>query len=157
MSDCRSCGCDPCSCGCAKCGQDPCGCGPCLGCGGIPCSCGRHACFSDPVNLNPNGCTVCTGDTSNNIWVQPGPPGYPGKCKLDLLTYEQVYCVLQRVPCAKADLLKITSDQCLVNLANSTQLVVPEKEDNAIAASRLMRNSLPYYTVFRGNTDGTVY
>lgn len=106
------------------------------------------------VNLDPNYCSVCDGDTSNNIWFQPGPPGYPGKCKLDLMTYGQVHRVLQRVPCAKRDLLRITTDQCLVRLANSTPLIVPDQEDNRIAQQRLLRNSLPYYTVLRGNVGG---
>ena len=106
------------------------------------------------VNLDPNFCTVCDGDTSNNIWFQPGPPGYPGKCKLDLMTYGQVHRVLQRVPCAKRDLLRITTDQCLIRLANTTPLIVPPQEDNRVAQQRLLRNSLPYYTVLRGNTGG---
>lgn len=107
------------------------------------------------VNLNPNGCTVCTGSTSGNIWFQPGPPGYPGKCKLDLMTYEQVFRVLQRVPCAKAHLLRITTDECLVRLANHTKLVMPPQEASQMVERRLNANSLPYYTVLRGNTDGT--
>ncbi len=153
MSDCRSCGYDPCACGCVQCGEAPCSCS-CLACGGTPCACGRNVSFSDPVNLSPNTCTVCTGDTQNNIWFQPGPPGYPGKCKLDLLTYSDVFAVLQRVPCARVDLLRITSDACLIKLAETTPLCQDEKEANAIAEKKINSNTLPFYTVFRGRIDG---
>lgn len=107
------------------------------------------------VNLDPNGCTVCTGDTYGNIWFQPGPPGFPGKCKLDLMTFEQVYRVLQRVPCARQHLLRITDDECLVRLAQTTKLVVPPQEASQLVERRLNANSLPYYTLLRGNVDGT--
>lgn len=107
------------------------------------------------MNLSPNTCTVCTGDTNQNIWFDPGPPGFPGKCKLDLLTYEQVHRVLQRVPCARSHLLKITDDECLVRLAKTTKLVVPPCEDALLVQRKLNANSLPYYTVIRGNVDGT--
>jgi hypothetical protein len=113
--------------------------------------------MSDAVNLDPNNCTVCNGDTSNNIWFAPGPPGFPGKCKLDLMTYDQVYAVLSRVPCAKAHLLKITSDPCLVRLANNTKLRVTEIDSNKAATDRINANTLPYYTVFRGNVGGNVH
>lgn len=153
---CTTCGSQSCSCNsiCVKCGIDPCGC-LCERCGCYPCGCGIPINMQNDVNINPNGCTVCGGDTSNNIWYQPGPPGHPGKCKLDLMTYEQVYKVLQRVPIAKRDLLRITTDQILIRLANTTAIIVPIQEDDRIAQKRLLANSLPYYTVLRGNVDGT--
>lgn len=140
---------------CRLCGFDACSCGPCIGCGFNPCSCGSQAFMNTKVNLDPNCCTVCTGDTECNIWFEPGPPGYPGKCKLDLMTYEQVHRVLQRVPYAKAQLLKITSDECLIRLANNTKLIVPPQEASQLVERRLNANTIPYYTVLRGNTDGT--
>jgi hypothetical protein len=109
----------------------------------------------DAVNLNHNHCTVCNGDTECNIWFEPGPPGHAGKCKLDLMTYEQVHAVLSRYPCAKAHLLRITSDPCLIRLANTTKLRMAEIESNKMCTDRINANTLPYYTVLRGNTDGT--
>lgn len=157
VEDCRLCGFDPCVCGglCSSCGCTPCGCTSCLNCGCDPCGCGMGVHMLDAVNLNPNDCTVCNGDTSDNIWFRPGPPGYPGKCKLDLLTYDQVHAVLSRVPCAKDHLLRITSDPCLIRLANTTRLRVAEIESNKMATDRINANTLPYYTVLRGNVDGT--
>lgn len=148
MSDCRSCGYDPCSCSSYG--------GGCLSCGGIPCECSLNINMSCAVNLNPNNCTICTGNTADNIWFEPGPPGFPGKCKLDLMTYEQVYRVLQTVPCAKEHLLRITTDKCLLRLANTTKLIVPPQEDNWHAAKIINDNTLPYYTVLRGNVGGNV-
>lgn len=112
--------------------------------------------ISDAVNLHPSDCTVMDGDTRNNIWYEPSAPGFAGKCKLDLMTYEQVYAVLARVPCAKADLLRITKDRCLIRLAQTTHLVESEIEDNRKVTKRLNANSIPFYTLFKGNTDGTV-
>ncbi len=113
--------------------------------------------MSDAVNLDPNNCTVCDGDTTDNIWFQLRAPGFPGKCKLDDLTYEQVHAVLERVPQARAHLLKITSDPVLIRLANTTRLRVAEIESNKAATDRINANTLPYYTVLRGNTDGSVH
>jgi hypothetical protein len=112
--------------------------------------------MSEPVNPRPNCCSVCTGDTSCNIWFEPGPPGFPGKCKLDLLTYDQVYAVLQRVPQAKADLMRITNDPCLLALARETSLIEPQADDDQRAADRINANPLPYYTFFRGNIYGDI-
>src|SRR5574343_1539119 len=105
--NCRTCGQSSCNCSCVKCGCTPCDCF-CIACNARPCDCGMKVIMSDAVNLNPSECTVMDGDTRNNIWYEPSAPGFPGKCKLDLMTYEQVYAVLVRVPCAKADLLRIT-------------------------------------------------
>ena len=155
-SDCRLCGWNPCVCGsCTSCGCTPCGCTSCVSCGCDPCGCGDNVQLCNRVNLDPVNCTVCNGNTECNIWFEPGPPGHAGKCKLDNLTYEQDWLVLSRVPEAKKDLLRITSDPCLVRLANTTKLRVPEIEDNKRAADRINANTLPYYTVLRGNVDGT--
>lgn len=139
---------------CSLCNQAPCSCQSLPECVEDPCA---NLCPTAPVNPDYPCSTVCTGDTSNNIWFEPGPPGFPGKCKLDLLTYEQVIAVLQRVPCARRDLLRITTDPCLVELANKVPLLVPEQEENKAVADRLMRNSLPFYTLLRGNIDGSCY
>lgn len=104
--------------------------------------------LEDPVNKDYNSCTVCTGDKSNNIWF------VNGKCKLDQLTYEQVQYILSRVPQAKKDLLRITTDPKLLDLANSTKPINQEALDDAAAVKRLHRNTLPFYTVLRGNLNG---
>jgi len=107
-------------------------------------------CMDEDVNPNKNCCTVCTGDRTNNIWY------VNGKCKLDELTYEQVWMVLLRSPDAKRDLQRITSDPVLLTLANNTQLITDEIEDDRQAAKRIDGKGLPYYQLFRGNIDGSV-
>lgn len=100
--------------------------------------------MAEDVNPNYQKCTVCTGDISNSIWY------VNGQCKLDQMTYDVVWGVLQRVPGAKADLLRITSNPTLIFLANESELLTPVLEQDAYAAKRINANTLPYYTVFRG-------
>lgn len=106
---------------------------------------------SDNVNDDYQTCTVCTGDTRNNMFF------VGGQCRLDQLTYEQVIMILRRHPDAAAHLRRITSDPILLRLADETVTLAREEQEEQAAADRINRNnSLPFYTVFRGNTDGTV-
>lgn len=88
------------------------------------------------------------------MWFVPDNPGFDCKCKLDNMTYGQVIRVLETVPYSAKQLMAITDDQCLLMLARTVKIIVPEQEDDAIAEKRINRNTLPYYTVFRGNTGG---
>jgi hypothetical protein len=114
--------------------------------------------MTDDVNPNYQTCTVCDGDKSdpNNVWF------VNGVCKLDQLTYDQVWMVLQRVPRAKADLQKITKDPTLLSLANDARLISDPLDDDKAAADLINKGrgtgagTLPYYTVLRGNTDGSI-
>ena len=121
--------------------------------GGLILPDGTVMCMDDAVNPTHNLTTVCTGNMSNNIWCERTAMGY--RCRLDLMTYDQVWEVLTRVPNAKSDLLKITDDQCLIFLANRSKLLVDEKEDNLLVMRKFNR-AIPYYTLMRGNTDGSI-
>lgn len=123
-----------------------------------PDDCGCHSIedMDEPVNPNKNCCTYCTGDTKCNIWFQLRAPGFPGRCILDELTYDEVYDVLRRNPQAAADLMRITTNPKLLALAREVKLSQTEQEDAEQAAKRLQANSLPFYTVLRGNGDGTI-
>lgn len=135
----------------------------CSGCNASPCGCGSPPGCGDPcvdidpcqdVNPDPKCGTKCNLDTSDNLWYTSDQPGYPGtvcQCKLDQLTYGQVVFILQRNPFAARDLMRITNDPCLLELARTVKLVEPEQEENQRVTDRLMRNSLPYYTLFKGN------
>jgi hypothetical protein len=124
---------------------------------GSDCGCPGFS-MSDDVNPNYQTCTVCNGDKSDpcNVWY------VNGVCKLDQLTYCQVWAVLERVPRAKADLLKITTDPTLISLANDSRLVSDEIESDQAAADMINKGkgtgagTLPFYTVLRGNTDGSI-
>jgi len=103
----------------------------------------------DPCNPDRVG-TLCTGDCTNNIWF------VNKKCKLDQLTYDQVYFILQRNPNAKADLLRVTNDPHLLELARNSQLIADQFQDN-MTPYRVINNparTLPFYTLFKGNLNG---
>jgi len=131
-TDTDDCGCDPCQ-------RDP----------------NREYSPDSPVNPDPNRCTLCTGDTRNNIFFNPRAPGYPGKCTLDELTYAQVSIILQRVPKAKEDLMRITDDPTLLTLARNLKLVEDPIDEDERMRKRMTQNTLPFYTVLKGNIDGT--
>jgi hypothetical protein len=112
--------------------------------------------LSIDVNPEKNCCTKCSGDPNNNIWFEIRP-GRPGRCILDELTYEQVWLVLLRNPNAKKDLLKITTDATLIQLANNVNLEVDELDDDQKVENMINKQgTLPYYTLFRGNIDGSI-
>ena len=108
----------------------------------------------DPVNPNPNSCTLCTGDTSNNVFFTPRAPGYPGRCVLDELSYEQVARTIMKVPGAKEDLMRITDDPRLLTLARESRLIEDPIDEDERMRKKLHENSLPFYTVFRGSMGG---
>lgn len=108
------------------------------------------------ANPDPTRCTLCTGDTTNNVFFAPRAPGYPGRCLLDELTYEQISLTLQKVPKAKADLERITDDQILLKMARDSKLVESPLDEDERMRKRLHENSLPFYTVLKGNIDGSV-
>src|SRR5437868_4368588 len=89
----------------------------------VPCACNP-----------PTPCTRCNGDTKNNMWVeranQPGNENAPGICLLDTLQDWQIVYTLEHNPRAKADLLRVTTDPHLLELANTvTLLPTPELVD----------------------------
>ncbi len=137
----------------------------CSSCSASPCACDQlPLCLDeDPcghidlcARVNPDWpyVSVCTGDTVHNLWMRPTASG--GQCTLDQLNYGQVVAVLESHPFAKRDLLRITNDPCLIRLANEVKLKVPEQEENKALMDRLNRNTLPFYTVLRGNLDGSI-
>ncbi len=165
--------------GCITCQKDPC---CCLGLGPIvnkrlppcppapPCQCQRKPCIcgqghfqmQNMVNPNKNCCTLCTGDIEHpNVWFTPPPKGFTqgvGRCILDELTFAEVYTVLIRNPNAKKDLLRITDNEDLRILANNSQLI-QDPLDADLRATNLInkgKNSLPVYTLFNGNIDGSI-
>lgn len=135
---------------------------PCA-CARRPCICGMgHFQMHNMVNPNKNCCTLCSGDiTTPNVWFTPPPDGFTqgvGRCILDELTFGEVYTVLVRNPDAKKDLLRITNDPDMVALANQSQLI-QDPLDADVRATNLINkgpNSLPVYTQFYGNNDGSI-
>lgn len=128
---------------------------PCSGCQDNPCKCHVpiHSMY-DNVNPDPGCCSMCIGRIPDNMFWELGGVGFPGRCKLDLMTYDQVYHVLRRVPAAKAHLLAITTDPILRRMAYETKLTESDGDDDARAAARINANTLPFYTVLKGNQGG---
>ena len=116
---------------------------------------------SDPIN-QPNCPTKCTGDHTNNMFWREGAPGFPGQCILDQMDFEQLFVVLQRVPSAAEHLRRITSDEKLLTLAREVKLADSELADDQKAADMVNKGrgtgagTLPFYTVLRGNSDGSI-
>lgn len=124
-----------------------------------PCNpCGAFRLEDD---LNPpetrNCCSLCQGDEKDNIFSVPRAPGFPNRCILDELTFDQLYTVLLRNPNAKRDLLRITSDPLLISLANEVKLIADPLEDDKIVEKMINgKGTLPFYTQFRGRPDGSI-
>jgi len=62
-------------------------------------------------------CTNCDRDTKNNVWLERGTPGAIGICLLDTMTRSQVIYCLEHDERSRADLLRITSNPDLLELA----------------------------------------
>lgn len=134
------------------------------GCKKTPCDCPSNPC--DPC-APPRKCTKCDlyVPGTPNVWVERGgvsanlfateTPDYsvPGICALDTLCEAQIINIIERDDKARADLLKVTSDPRLRQLA----LTVPKlPTQELVDAEQLNQNrpnepsSIPFYAVFRG-------
>lgn len=136
-----SCGCNqtPCACSGAPCNQTPCACGGCPTEGVCP----------DPEPC-PTPPTLCDLDRRCNVWVEGADEnGNGGICMLDTMTECQVVESLQRSQKAKDDLMKVTSNEYLRNLAQTTPLLPTTNEGDQLQ-KEMNQNSLPFYSVFRG-------
>jgi len=121
------------------------------GCQSSPCSCAGE-CPTPPT-------TKCDRYVpgSKNVWVErgnsPNDVNAPGVCMLDTMTEEQVIYSLERDEQARADLLQITSDPHLLELAKTIpRLPTVEQTDVEQAELNQPNNSgsIPFYSIFRG-------
>lgn len=112
-----------------------------------------------PPDHRPQHCppprprTRCDGDTVNNVWVERADASRIGICLLDTLTEAQVIFSVERNDVARADLLRVTTDPRLQEIAKTTpRLPVTELDDEI--QSDVNRNhtaaSIPFYGIFRG-------
>lgn len=124
------------------------GCGNCGTCKICTNTVAEIGCMDDIPNPNYNECTVCNGDTKNNIWF------VNGKCLLDTSSYETIYMTLKRNPNAKADLLRITSDPVLRQLAMDTVFLADEQKADEAVTQKIARGRIPFYSLFKGKMGG---
>lgn len=101
----------------------------------------------------PACCTYCDGDRKNNVWVEgvTDEDGNGGICMLDTMTEAQVIGVLQVNERAREDLLRVTSNPILLDLANKIPRMSTKEEGDKLQ-TEMNRNadSIPFYSVFRG-------
>ena len=124
------------------------------GCQTDPCSCAEL----DPI-CAPNPATRCNlyVQGTDNVWVErgcsPNDVNAPGVCALDTLCDEQIIYILERDEKARADLLKVTTDPHLIELANTVpRLPTVEQADVEQSLVNQPNNSgsIPFYAIFRG-------
>jgi len=127
---------------------------PCVTCQNEPCACPatEEECPPTPTTK----CDLYVPGTPN-VWVErgdsPNDVNAPGVCMLDTMEECQVVYILQRDDKARADLLRVTSDERLRELAATTpKLPVVEQADAEQALYNEPNNpgSLPFYAIFRG-------
>ena len=121
-------------------------------CHQTPCQCPSEP--VDPIDpCTPKPCTKCDREWYGNVWVERGDPSAVGICMLDTMTEEQVIHVLERDDKARADLLRVTSDPRLLELARIIPRL-PETEEMDRDQTQGNRNSTPastpFYALFRG-------
>lgn len=116
---------------------DPCDCTPDPNCQALDPGCGAAT-------------TKCNRDRTNNVWVEGGNPetGEGGVCLLDTVTECQVIWILERDERARDDLLRVTDDPRLLELA-STIARLPTNEDPA-PVKGMTNTDVPFYSAFRG-------
>jgi hypothetical protein len=130
----------------------------------MPCNCGGNHltetdCPTETENpcgdcgLQPTRTTYCDRDIVDNVWMERDGnlPDAPGICLLDTMDECQIIDVVSRQPRARADLLRVTSDPHLRELAVTTpQLGTDESEDKEMSDINRNSESIPFYTIFRG-------
>jgi hypothetical protein len=125
----------------------------------MTCSCNQTPCQC-PVELEelvdpcpPAPCTLCDQAWANNVWVERADPTAVGICLLDTLTEDQVIHIIERDDKARADLLRVTSNSRLLELARTIPRL-PEVEECDREQSLFNRPgtpaSIPFYAIFRG-------
>jgi hypothetical protein len=107
---------------------------------------------NEKINPNPQHRTLCQiehGKHDNIFFVN-------GKCKLDELTWQDLFFILERIPVARRDLCRITTEKQLHLLARESSMVTDIIEDDQRSTDLINENTIPTYTVFKGNIGGDI-
>jgi len=99
----------------------------------------------DPCDTAPP--SLCDGDTTNNCWFEEGV------CLLDTMSKQQVVYTIQRNPKARQDLAKVTTCEPILQLLKDVPLLGTTQEDDAQQRRFNQVDSLPFYTLYKGNTN----
>lgn len=121
-------------------------------CSMSPCSCATNECPPAPTTK----CDRYVPGTKN-VWVErgnsPNDVNAIGVCMLDTMCDAEIIHSIERDDQARTDLLKITSDPHLLELARTIpRLPTVEMTDAEQAQVNQPNNSgsIPFYSIFRG-------
>lgn len=119
-------------------------------CPTTPCSCASNECPAPPI-------TKCDRYVSGtkNVWVErgdsPNDVNAIGVCMLDTMCDAEIINSIERDEQARQDLLKVTSDPYLLNLARTVpRLPTVEMTDAEQAQLNQQHGAIPFYSWFRG-------
>jgi hypothetical protein len=88
-------------------------------------------------------CTLCDGDTTDNVWMAGTV------CQLDTMTEEDIIYVVQRDHRARVDLRRITTNERLLEIANTVPSLPSETPGDQL--QRELAGPAPaFYAIFRG-------
>lgn len=95
--------------------------------------------------------TCCDLNRLNNVWVEGEYPETGAVCMLDNLTIASISEILTRDPRARQDLVKVTSNPYLRDLAAQVpQLSTQDDGDRVQKQASQILGAGPFYTLFRG-------
>ena len=101
----------------------------------------------------PRRKTKCDADTTDNLWVERADPSRIGICLLDTMSEAQVIHSVERNDVARADLLRVTTDERLLEIARMTPRLPTTEQADEIQSDVNRNNtaaSSPFYGIFRG-------
>lgn len=106
--------------------------------------------------------TKCDGNRVDNVWVERGPnPGDEdrvGICLLDTMSEAQVIYSVERDSRARADLLRVTTDARLLEIARTvprlTTVELADEEQRDVNRPNTAA-SIPFYAIFQGRLPGS--
>lgn len=128
------------------------------GCSSSPCSCTDTTCagVESPCGETENqgpACfrSLCDGQRANNVWVEGSVDenGEGGICLLDTMELDQIINSIQRDPQARVDLLSVTTNEYLHNLARTIPQLPGVNEGDELQ-KEMNQNTIPFYSIFRG-------
>ncbi len=129
------------------------------GCNSTPCSCSGSTALPDASECPPPPTTFCNlyRPGMTNVWVEKGPNpediNCPGICLLDTMSEAQIIWSIEHDEKARQDLLLVTTDPHLRELATTIpRLPVVEETDaeQALINRPNEPSGNPFYTIFRG-------